>query len=44
MIFSADETTDIGYESGTTVTSDYTARDSRFIGQDQLGAARSWQG
>ena len=25
MIFSADETTDIGYESGTTVTSDYTA-------------------
>ena len=26
MIFSADETTDIGYESGTTVTPDYTAR------------------
>ena len=25
MIFSADETTDIGYESGTTVTPDYTA-------------------
>jgi arylsulfatase len=33
MIFSADETTDIGYESGTTVTSDYTARDSRFTGK-----------
>jgi arylsulfatase len=32
MIFSADETTDIGYESGTTVTSDYTAADSRFTG------------
>jgi hypothetical protein len=33
LIFSADETTDIGYESGTTVTSDYTARDSRFTGK-----------
>jgi arylsulfatase len=33
MIFSADETTDIGYESGTTVTSDYTTRDSRFTGK-----------
>jgi arylsulfatase len=33
MIFSADETTDIGYESGTTVTPDYTARDSRFTGK-----------
>jgi hypothetical protein len=33
MIFSADETTDIGYESGTTVTSDYTVRDSRFTGK-----------
>jgi hypothetical protein len=33
MVFSADETTDIGYESGTTVTSDYTARDSRFTGK-----------
>jgi arylsulfatase len=33
MIFSADETTDIGYESGTTVTSDYTARTSRFTGK-----------
>ena len=28
MVFSADETTDIGYESGTTVTPDYSARDS----------------
>ncbi len=33
MIFSADETTDIGYESGTTVTSDYTAHTSRFTGK-----------
>jgi arylsulfatase len=32
MIFSADETTDIGYESGTTVTPEYTARTSRFTG------------
>ena len=33
MVFSADETTDIGYESGTTVTSDYTAATSRFTGK-----------
>ena len=33
MIFSADETTDIGYESGTTVTDDYTAQTSRFTGK-----------
>jgi arylsulfatase len=33
IVFSADETTDIGYESGTTVTDDYTARDSRFTGR-----------
>jgi arylsulfatase len=33
MIFSADETTDIGFESGTTVTPDYTARTSRFTGK-----------
>jgi len=33
MIFSADETTDIGYESGTTVTPDYTAATSRFTGR-----------
>jgi arylsulfatase A-like enzyme len=33
MIFSADETTDIGYESGTTVTPDYTVADSRFTGK-----------
>ena len=33
MIFSADETTDIGYESGTTVSSDYTVQDSRFSGR-----------
>ncbi len=33
MIFSADETTDIGYESGTTVTPDYSAHGSRFTGK-----------
>ncbi|ANJ28355.1 arylsulfatase [Agromyces aureus] len=33
MIFSADETTDIGYESGTTVSPDYTAGTSRFTGR-----------
>ena len=33
MIFSADETTDIGHESGTTVTPDYSAQDSRFTGR-----------
>lgn len=33
MIFSADETTDIGYESGTTVTPDYTPATSRFTGK-----------
>ena len=32
MVFSADETTDIGYESGTTVSPDYTAATSRFTG------------
>ena len=33
FIFSADETTDIGYESGTTVSPDYTAHTSRFNGK-----------
>ena len=33
FIFSADETTDIGYESGTTVSPDYTAHTSRFSGK-----------
>jgi arylsulfatase len=32
LIFSADETTDIGYESGTTVSPDYDAHGSRFTG------------
>ena len=31
MVFSADETTDIGYESGTTVSPDDTAHGSRFV-------------
>ena len=43
MIFSADETTDIGYESGTTVTPDYTARDQPLHRQDPLGADRPRQ-
>ncbi|MBE9224553.1 sulfatase-like hydrolase/transferase [Phormidium sp. LEGE 05292] len=33
MIFSADETTDIGYESGTTVSPDYTVHSSKFTGK-----------
>ncbi len=33
MVFSADETTDIGRETGTTVTPDYTPRDSKFTGK-----------
>jgi arylsulfatase A-like enzyme len=33
IIFSADETTDIGYESGTPVSPDYTTGDSRFNGK-----------
>lgn len=33
MIFSADETTDVGYESGTTVSAEYTAQTSRFTGK-----------
>jgi hypothetical protein len=33
MIFSADETTDVGYESGTSVSADYTAQSSRFTGR-----------
>ena len=33
MIFSADETTDIGYESGTPVSPDYTAHSSKFTGK-----------
>ncbi len=33
MVFSADETTDIGYESGTTVSPDYSVTSSRFTGR-----------
>ena len=33
MVFSADETTDIGYESGTCVSPDYTVETSRFTGK-----------
>ena len=33
MVFSADETTDVGYESGTTVTPEYSSASSRFTGK-----------
>jgi arylsulfatase len=33
MVFSADETTDIGYESGTTVSPHYSTHTSRFTGK-----------
>jgi arylsulfatase len=33
MVFSADETTDVGYESGTTVSSELTPEGSRFNGK-----------
>jgi hypothetical protein len=33
MIFSGDETTDLGYEAGTTVSDEYTAEESRFNGE-----------
>jgi arylsulfatase len=33
MVFSADETTDIGYESGTSVSPDYTTQGSKFNGK-----------
>jgi hypothetical protein len=33
MIFSAEETTDIGFESGTTVSSEYDARSGRCTGK-----------
>jgi arylsulfatase len=33
MIFSADETTDVGYESGTPVSADYTTAGSKFTGK-----------
>ena len=33
MVFSADETTDIGYESGTPVSGDYTTQGSKFNGK-----------
>ena len=40
MIFSADETTDIGYESGTTVTPGLHGGDEQVHRQDPLGADR----
>jgi arylsulfatase len=35
MVFSLDETTDIGYESGTPVTADYSVHASKFTGKIQ---------
>jgi arylsulfatase len=35
LVFSADETTDVGYESGTPVSEDYTPQGSRFTGRIQ---------
>ena len=35
IIFSADETTEVGYEAGTPVMSGYTAADSKFTGKIQ---------
>jgi hypothetical protein len=36
MIFSADETTDIGDEFGMPVSADYSAKDSKFNGRIEL--------
>ena len=33
MLFSGDETTDVGFDSATPVSDDYGARDSRFNGK-----------
>jgi arylsulfatase len=33
MVFSADETLDVGYEAGTPVTPDYTTATSKFTGK-----------
>jgi arylsulfatase len=33
LVFSADETTDIGYESGTSVSPDYNVHSSKFTGK-----------
>ena len=33
MIYSGDETCDVGYDSGTPVSADYTSENSRFNGR-----------
>jgi hypothetical protein len=43
IVFSVDETTDIGHESGTTVSADYTTHQP-LQRNDQVGADRSRQG
>ena len=44
MVFSADETTDVGEETGSTVSNDYPVGHNAFSGQDQLDTDRSGQG
>ena len=41
LVFSTNKTTDIGYESGTTLSPDYTTDSSWIRRQDPPGAARS---
>ena len=41
MVFSADETTDVGYESGTAVSPEMSGEASRFNWHDRLGPDRS---
>ena len=40
MVFSADETCDIGLDTASPVSDDYTSEGSRFTGADRVGADR----
>ena len=44
MVFSADETTDVGSDTATPVSDDYASEDSHFEGTVQLGADRHRRG
>ncbi len=44
MLFSADETTDVGSDTATPVSDDYGSKDSEFTGTRPLGAARHRRG
>ena len=44
MLFSADETTDVGSDTATPVSDDYGPKDSEFTGTRALGAARHRRG